>query len=338
MQKIGFPVETFKDLGQRKNRLAIFESLLEIRFTEEMIADNYKDQKMRTAVHLGTGQEAVAVGVCTNLMKGDAVFSHHRSHNHFLASGGSVFELVAELYGSKNGCSKGRGGSVHLNHRNKVFFVSTAILGQSIPLAVGSALSFAMEKSGQVAVAFFGDATWEEGVIYESLNFAAIHSLPVLFVCENNKYSTESPLSVRRAENSEFTQRAISFGVDAIKGNGNDVYEVFNLVSEIFSKMRKNPKPYLIELDTYRWREHVGPNFDHEAGRTFRSKVELEEWQKNDPIVAIKNYLIEKDSFSETELKSIEGNILSEINSEFKRAQNSPKPDKESIFENSGEF
>ena len=230
MQKIGFPLDLFNSSELRSYRKAIYESLSEIRFTEEMIAENYKDQQMRTAIHLGTGQEGIATGVCANLQLGDAVFSHHRSHNHFLASGGSVFRLIAELYGSKEGCSKGRGGSVHLSHNQDVFFVSTAILGESVSLAVGRALAYKMEKRKNISVAFFGDAVWEEGVIYESLNFAAIHSLPVLFICENNQYSTESTFSSRKALNSEFTERARSFGVQAMKGDGNNVRDVFNLV------------------------------------------------------------------------------------------------------------
>lgn len=338
MQKIEFSRDSFSELGLRGDRVSLFESLLQIRFTEEMIAENYKDQQMRTAVHLGTGQEAVAVGVCANLKSGDAVFSHHRSHNHYLASGGNVFELVAELYGHEDGCSRGRGGSVHLNHRNKVFFASTAILGESVSLAVGSALSFAMEGTQQIAIAFFGDAVWEEGVLYESLNFAAIHSIPVLFVCENNTYSTESPLSSRRANGTEFTQRAKSFGVESIKGDGNNLQEVFTTISSIVTDMRENPKPYLVEFDTYRWREHVGPNFDHEVGRIFRDKSELLKWQERDPILLMSDYLLTQDSITVSELSDIKKSVFEMVDFEFKRAKNSSKPDIRSIFQNAGEI
>lgn len=338
VKKINFTSDSFSERGRRGDRIALFESLLQIRFTEEMIAEHYKDQQMRTAVHLGTGQEAVAVGVCANLKSGDAVFSHHRSHNHYLASGGNVFELVAELYGHEDGCSRGRGGSVHLNHRNEVSFVSTAILGESVSLATGSALSFAMEGPKQIAIAFFGDAVWEEGVLYESLNFAAIHSVPVLFVCENNMYSTESPLSSRRAKGTEFTQRAKSFGVKSIKGDGNDLKEVFGLASSIISDMRKNPKPYLVEFDTYRWREHVGPNFDHEVGRIFRDKSELVNWQKRDPILLMSDYLLNQDSVTVNELSDINKRVFDFVDFEFKRAKNSSMPDIRSIFQNAGEI
>jgi pyruvate dehydrogenase E1 component alpha subunit len=338
MQKIAFSPNTFAESGLRINRKAIYESLIEIRFTEEMIAENYKDQQMRTAIHLGTGQEGIATGVCANLQLGDAVFSHHRSHNHFLASGGSVFRLIAELYGSQEGCSKGRGGSVHLSHNKDIFFVSTAILGESVSLAVGRALAYKMEKRNNISVAFFGDAVWEEGVLYESLNFAAIHSLPVLFICENNLYSTESTFTSRKLINSEFTERARSFGVEAIKGDGNNVRDVFNLVAESLVKMRENPFPILLELDTYRWREHVGPNFDHEVGRTFRSKKELEQWQIKDPVKIFRDILIDEDSFSVFEINEIERKVLEEVTEQFLRAKDSQKPEIASLFENAGEL
>jgi TPP-dependent pyruvate/acetoin dehydrogenase alpha subunit len=337
MQKIGFSPDTFEESGLRINRKAIYESLIEIRFTEEMIAENYKDQQMRTAIHLGTGQEGIATGVCANLQFGDAVFSHHRSHNHFLASGGSVFRLIAELHGSQEGCSKGRGGSVHLNHSKDIFFVSTAILGECVSLAVGRALAYKMEKRNNVSVAFFGDAVWEEGVIYESLNFAAIHSLPTLFICENNLYSTESTFSSRKALDSEFTERARSFGVEAIKGDGNNVREVFNLVAKSVAKMRIKPSPILIELDTYRWREHVGPNFDHDVGRTFRSKNELEQWKQKDPVRILKKILTDEYSFSEFEINEIDQKVLEEVSEQFLRAKHSPKPEVSSLFENAGD-
>ena len=338
MKKTGFPSDSFADLGRKQERLILFESLLEIRITEEKIAEQYKNQEMRTPVHLATGQEAIAVGVCANLNSGDAVFSHHRCHAHFLASGGKVFDLVAELYGREGGCSRGRGGSVHLNHQNQTFFASTAILGESIPLAVGSALSFAMQKLDQVSIAFFGDAVWEEGVIYESMNFAAIHSIPVLFICENNGYSTESPLSSRRANGSEFTQRAKSFGIDSVKADGNNLSEVFSVASSVINQIRKNPKPFLIEFETYRWREHVGPNFDHEVGRKFRSEEEFEVWKKRDPIVQMREYLISHDSVPEHVLSLIEQNVVEKVLFEFERAKESPIPDRNSIFENAGEL
>ena len=316
---------------------SMFESLVKIRSTEELIARRYKDQEMRTAVHLGTGQEAPAVAVSASLKEGDAVFSHHRAHNHFLASGGTVFSLIAELFGSDLGCSRGRGGSVHLTHSNKILFASNAILGESISLAVGSALSFKMNKKNNIGVSFFGDAAWEEGVTYESLNFAAIHSLPVLFVCENNMYSTESPLKVRKLDTTEFTARAQSFGVKSLKLDGNDLLNLHIVISQIVEEMRINPAPVVVECETYRWREHVGPNFDHDLGRTYRGKAEFLSWQTKDPIVIMRDTLLTEKILTQSGIQDLTKSIENEIEEDFNQAQVAPKPTRESLLNNSGE-
>lgn len=318
--------------------IKLFKSALRIRTTEEMIAENYQDQEMKTPVHLGTGQEAPAVAVCENLKDGDAVFSHHRAHNHFLASGGSVFSLVSELYGSEMGCSRGRGGSVHLTHSNKVFFASNAILGESTALAVGSSLSFKMRKMQNVSVSFFGDAAWEEGIIYESLNFAAIHELPTLFVCENNLYSTESPLKVRKSSSSEFIKRAESLGVKSIKLDGNNLIELFTEVSQVIFEMRKSPAPLLMECETYRWREHVGPNFDHEKNRTYRDKSEFDKWVAKDPIARMKKYILSFGIATDVEISIIEDEIKRDVLSEFQMAKRAPKPNVKDLLNYSGEI
>jgi TPP-dependent pyruvate/acetoin dehydrogenase alpha subunit len=314
-------------------KLDLYRSMIQIRTTEELIAEKYKDQEMRTAVHLGTGQEAPAAAVGVNLRPGDVVFSHHRAHNHFLASGGTVFSLIAELHGSQMGCSRGRGGSVHLTHSNKVFFASNAILGESIALATGSALGIKMLKKKNIAVSFFGDAAWEEGVTYESLNFASIHSLPVLFICENNAFSTESPLHVRKSKNSEFINRAESFGVKSLKLDGNDVLCIQEIISELVLEMRENPYPVLVECETYRWREHVGPYFDHEVGRNYRSKEELMAWKAKDPIARLKKTIVDEGIVSTSVLDDLRVEIESRVKSEFSLGQNAPKPKPESLLE-----
>ena len=164
--------------------------MLRLRYAEQILAEHYKLQEIRTPVHFGIGQEAVAVGVCSALEKEDVIFSHHRCHNHYLAKGGDLDSFIAELYGRETGCSKGRGGSVHLTDVANGIIATSAILGQMTPLAVGAALSFKMDKKKNVSVSFFGDGALDEGVMYESFNYAAINELPVIFVCENNLYST----------------------------------------------------------------------------------------------------------------------------------------------------
>ncbi len=166
--------------------LALHHDLLRVRLTEETLASRYKEQEMRTPAHFGTGQEAVAVGVCRALRNEDVIYSHHRCHNHYLAKGGSIYELAAELYGRADGCSGGRGGSVHLTAPDKGVVATSAILGEMTAVAVGAALSFKMDRSDRVSVTFFGEGAMDEGAFYEALNYAAIKKLPVLFACENN--------------------------------------------------------------------------------------------------------------------------------------------------------
>ena len=181
--------------------ISLHQDLLKVRLTEETLAERYKQQEMRTPAHFGSGQEAVAVGVCHALRTDDVVYTHHRSHNHFLAKGGSTYELAAELYGRADGCSGGRGGSVHLTAPEVGFIASSAILGEMTAVAVGAALAFQMDKLDRVAVTFFGEGAMDEGSFYESANYAAVKKLPVLFVCENNLYATEIPsTSARRPE------------------------------------------------------------------------------------------------------------------------------------------
>jgi len=316
--------------------ISLWTKMLTIRLVEDLISEKYGEQQMRTAIHLGTGQEAIAVGVCSALIELDSVYTQHRSHNHFLASGGSIFSLFAELHGSKFGSSGGRGGSVHLTHSNSVFFASTAILGQSVSLAVGSALLSKLKNQHNVGVAFFGDAVWEEGVIYESLNFASIHSLPSVFICENNGYSTESSLDSRKSKKSNFKSRAESFGVESFEVDGNDILKVVGLVEPLIQEVRKNPKPIYIEAKTYRFREHVGPNFDHEVGKKFRSKQEFLLWQKKDPVFTYRQKLL--NYFSEDYLKQITSDLDIKIRDEFYRASRADKPDPSELLLNSGEI
>jgi pyruvate dehydrogenase E1 component alpha subunit len=314
--------------------VGMHKGLLRIRQTEETIAQRYAQQEMRTPVHLGVGQEAVAVGVCTALDKGDVVYSHHRSHNHYLAQGGSVYELAAELYGRETGCARGRGGSVHLTSVETGFIVSTAILGETIACAVGSALAFKMDGKDRVAVTFFGDATCEEGIVYESLNYAAVNRLPVLFICENNLYSTESPLHTRQAPGTELTDRARSFKVHAEKADGNDVLAVYEAAQRGVARCRAGEGPVFIELMTYRWREHVGPKFDHELGRTYRTREELESWMQRDPVKLSGARLLAESIANQSELEQWAKESQAAIDADFDKARQDPWPLPEALFEN----
>jgi len=324
-----------KTFSLDKNQaIEMHKALVKLRGVEEYISKIYPQQEMRTPVHLGTGQEAVAVGVCSALTKNDAVYSHHRCHNHYLAMGGSVRALAAELYGRETGASRGRGGSVHLTDRQNGFVVSSAILGETIACAVGSSLAFAMDKSKNVAVSFFGDAACEEGILYESLNYAAIKNLPVIFVCENNLYSTESSLSVRQPAGTSLVERARAFKVEASLIDGNNVASVFEAASNAIDRARNGGGPSFLELNTYRWREHVGPHFDHDLGRTYRDPAELVQWMDQCPIKQSKANLIEKNYCTSVELEKFGEEIESQIASEFDQAKLDRFPDVETLFDN----
>jgi TPP-dependent pyruvate/acetoin dehydrogenase alpha subunit len=312
----------------------MFVSMLRLRKTEQKLAEIYKEQIIRTPAHFGIGQEAVAVGVCDALSPSDVVYSHHRCHNHYLAQGGSLYKLVAELLGKEDGCSNGRGGSVHITDQDTGFIISSAILGQTVAVATGSALAFKMDKSPNVAVSFFGDAVLEEGVFWESLNYASIFNLPVLFVCEDNKYSTESHAHTRQPSNTSLSGRVKSFNVQTNVVDGNNVLEVFQATQEALEHCRKGKGPYFLECTTYRWLEHVGPYFDYEFDRSYRSREELDAWIAKDPIELTKSILSENDSVDEIFFETVEENILEEINKAVDKGRNAPWPDPKNLSSN----
>ena len=279
-----------------KNKL--FESMLRIRLVEESIANKYSEQKMRCPTHLSIGQEAIAVGVCANLTLQDQVLSTHRAHAHYLAKGGCLNSMMAEIYGKASGCSKGMGGSMHLIDTSVGFMGSTAIVGNTIPVAVGLALEKKLTRKKSIACVFFGDGATEEGAFYESVNFAIIHSLPILFICENNLYSVYSGLEVRQPVDRKIYKMVRAMGLSAQHGNGNDVEEVARKVKHAKTMILKSGGPQFLEFDTYRWREHCGPNFDNNIG--YREESEFLKWKKKDPL---------KNFYSENSQKYIDRKI-----------------------------
>jgi len=317
----------------KSEAVALYKGILRLRRSEETLAELYKEKEMKTPTHFGIGQEAVAVGVCDALGADDVVFSHHRCHNHYLARGGSLSGLAAELYGRETGCARGRGGSVHLTDMESGFVASSAILGQTIAVAVGAALAFRLEDEARVAVSFFGDAALEEGVAYESFNFAALRKLPVLFVCENNGYSTESPLSVRQPGGTSFCERARAFQMPAAEVDGNDVFAVFEAAKRSVEQIRSGAGPMFLECFTYRWREHVGPYFDHEAGRTYRTREELEQWMEKCPLRRAAEALLECGYATRGELDQWANEEDRSISSAILQAHNGPWPDPKDLLE-----
>lgn len=308
---------------EKADQLALFRSMLRIRRIEEALADRYAEQEMRCPMHLCIGQEAIAVGVCAALSGNDVVFGNHRAHGHYLAKGGNLKAMIAELYGRATGCCGGRGGSMHLIDLGVGFMGATPIVGGTVPLAVGSAWAAALTGDPRVSVVFFGDGCFEEGVVHESLNFAALHKLPVVFVCENNEFSVYTRLTERQPDRPIY-RVAEAHGVAAYAGDGNDVEAVLSIAQAVVAKARQGEGPQFIELKTYRWREHCGPSFDDDLN--YRSKPEIEEGLKDCPIAKLLTRLKQRHVVSSSEVSSFEAEIREEIKEAFQFALASAKP------------
>jgi TPP-dependent pyruvate/acetoin dehydrogenase alpha subunit len=305
------------------NSLALLRSMLRIRRIEETIAKRYAEQEMRCPMHLCIGQEAIAVGVCSALSLADKVFSNHRAHGHFLAKGGNLNAMMAELYGRSTGCCGGRGGSMHLIDLEAGFLGSTPIVGGTVPLAVGSAWASSLKHSDQVTVVFFGDGCFEEGVVHESMNFASLHKLPVIFVCENNEFSVYTRLNERQPKRPIY-RLAEAHGLTAYTGDGNDVEDVFTISRTAVDLARRGLGPQFIELHTYRWREHCGPDFDDHLN--YRSAQEIEDGMKNCPIARYTKILEQGNSQFHLEIEHLEDEIRKEISAAFEFALASERP------------
>ena len=302
----------------------LLREMIRIRTIEQTIADLYPEGEMRTPTHFSIGQEAVAVGVCAALRRDDVVYSGHRCHAHYLAKGGDLAGMVAELYGRETGCARGRGGSVHLNDPDAGFIAASAILGQTMAAAVGSALAFRMDGLDRVAVTFFGDGTVEEGIFHESLNFAVVKRLPVLFACENNGYSTHTRLGVRQPANVSIHARAASYGMPSACVDGNDVFAVSSAAREAVERARRGEGPSFLECITYRWREHVGPLWDYDKG--YRTKAEVDEWIARCPIKRATEQLVAEGLWSTEEVERVGRDCRDEVNRAVAAAKAAPFP------------
>lgn len=300
-------------------------SMLRIRMVEESIAERYAEQEMRCPVHLSIGQEAVAVGACAALAEQDYLMSTHRAHAHYLAKGGDLKAMLAEIYGKATGCSSGKGGSMHLVDLRANMLGSTPIVGSSLPVAVGAAFGSWLKQELRVTVVFFGEGSTEEGVFFECVNFAALKKLPVVFVCENNLYSVYSPMSVRQAAERDRVALARAHGMEAVQGgDGNDVENVYGHVKKAVNHARAGHGPVFVEFATYRWREHCGPNYDNHIG--YRTETEFLEWRKQCPLERYQARLVRAGVLSDRGLDEIRAAIRQEISEAFDFAKASPWP------------
>ena len=237
-------------------KIQLYKEMLRIRFIEEAIANEYSKQEMRCPVHLSIGQEAIAVGVSALLSKHDLALSAHRSHAHYLAKGGDLKLMLSELYGKETGCAKGKGGSMHLFDLEAGLIAAVPIVGSTLPIGVGVAWQMVRKQIPGIVVIYFGDGATEEGVFSESLDFASLKNLPVLFVCENNLYSVYTPIELRQNPLRKISQISKAHGIASKTGDGNNVEKVCSLTELAIEYIQDKREPYLLELSTYRWLEH----------------------------------------------------------------------------------
>ena len=310
--------------GQLELAQHLLREMERIRLVEEAIADRYPKQQMRCPVHLSIGQEAPAAGVCSALRADDQAMSGHRSHAHYLAKGGNLGAMIAEMHGRVTGCCGGRGGSMHLIDRAAGFVGAVPIVGSTIPIATGLAFADKLRGRDRVTVAFLGDAATEEGVFHESINFAQLHRLPIVYVCENNLYSVYSPMRVRQSDTRAIHQIAAGHGLLTRQGDGNDVLAVHDLTSAAAAHARSGAGPVFLELATYRWREHCGPGWDNNIG--YRSEDEYEAWRALDPIAALQRRLTEAGAFDPVAHAHTVEVIQNEIDRAFAAALAAPFP------------
>lgn len=312
-----------------ERRRTFYVEMARIRQAEEAVVALYPEQEIRCPTHLAIGQEAVAVGVCQALRLEDTVLSSHRCHAHYLAKGGSLRGMFAELYGKATGCCGGKGGSMHLASPETGMLGASAIVAGTVPIAVGNALATALRGGDEVAVAFFGDAAMEQGVTHESLAFAGLRRLPVLFVCENNLYATMTPLAVRQAS-PDIWPRAAAHAVAGVVVDGNDVLAVHRVAGEAVARARRGEGPTLIEAKTYRWREHVGPNYDVELG--YRTQAELDAWRARDPLARLGRELEAAGVLPTDERTRLEAQLAADVADAVAFAKASPFPEAAALY------
>jgi pyruvate dehydrogenase E1 component alpha subunit len=308
--------------------LRFHHDMLRIRMIEEEIAARYSQEKMRCPVHLSIGQEAVPVGLSGLLRKTDQAVSTHRCHAHYLAKGGDLKAMLAEMMGRAAGCCGGRGGSMHLFDRAVGMLLSLPIVAASIPVGVGAALAMKQRGEDNVAVIYLGDASVEEGVFHESANFAAVRKLPAIFVCENNLYSVYTPLRDRQPDR-PLDALARGHGLATAHVDGNDAFAVHDAASALIARARAGEGPSFLLADTYRWREHCGPNYDNSLG--YRTEAEFESWKARDPIAALARDLTARGALDGAALQALKRDLAAEIEAAFAYAEAAPFPVPETV-------
>jgi pyruvate dehydrogenase E1 component alpha subunit len=309
-----------------ETRQSLYREMLRIRLVEEAIANRYGEQEMRCPVHLSDGQEGIAVGACLALRKEDKIVSTHRSHGHYLAKQGSLKAMLCEIYGRAPGCVGGRGGSMHLLDDDAGVLACLPIVGTSVPLGVGVAYAAKRKGGDTVVTVFLGDAVMEEGVFHESANFAALHSLPVVFVCENNDLSFYTSLEVRQPDR-PMTDIAEAHTIATHELDGNDAVTVYEAISGAVEKARSGGGPSFLMCNTRRWREHCGCRYDYELGQM--TEQEFEVLRADCPVARLGVQLREAGLLDDAGEETLRAELGQEIEEAFEFARNAPFPEPE---------
>jgi TPP-dependent pyruvate/acetoin dehydrogenase alpha subunit len=299
-------------------RERFYRALVRIRRLEEEVARVYPSDKIKSPVHLSIGQEAVSVGVCEALGPHDVVFGTYRGHALYLARGGDMPGMIAELYGKASGCCKGKGGSMHLIDPEWGIMGMSAVVGTTIANAIGYAYALRYRRNDALVVSFFGDGATEEGVFAESLNFACLKRLPILFVCENNQFAIHTHQD-RRQGRPDICERARAQGLPAERLDGRDIFHLFESAQSAMSKIRAGEGPQFLEVMTYRWKGHVGPESDYDLG--YRTDEQARPWITADPVKRLAEML------APNVRRQIDREVEEEITTAFAAAERAPFPE-----------
>jgi TPP-dependent pyruvate/acetoin dehydrogenase alpha subunit len=307
----------------------MLRKMVVIRKAEEKIAQHVETGEIKCPCHLGIGQEAVGVAVGLAMRNTDRAFGAHRSHTHYLALNEDTYSLFAEVLGKFSGCSHGMGGSMHIIDNKNGFRGSVPIVGATIPIATGAGLAAKMDKTGDIAISYFGDGACEEGVLHESLNMASVMKLPVLYVCENNLFSSHLHIELRQPSNTT-ARFADSHRIKNNTVDGNDVVGMYKLLVKEITEMRNGSRPFYLEAFTYRWRGHVGHREDIDVG--VKRGDELKSWKLRDPIQRLLNSMIAKEIFTQDEFDHLSNSIQIKINNDWAQAVKAEYPEKEFLL------
>ncbi len=311
-----------------KINIDLYKKLYLIRRAEEKIREYYNRDEMKTPMHMSMGGEAISVGVCAALNADDQVFGTYRSHASYIAKTGEVDKFFAELYGKITGVAKGKAGSMHLSYISKGFMGTSAVVGTTIPVAVGAAFANVMKKNKRTVAVFFGDGAVDEGSFWESLNLACLKKIPILFICEDNDLAIHTPTAHRRGYAS-LARVVAGFDCTVFEEDGTDAEKIYNLTRKAVQLTKEQSRPVFLNLKYYRYLEHVGINEDFEAG--YRSKAEFKKWLQKDPLIVQRKKLL-KQGVAEVKIADLESEINVQVNKAIVSAKAAKFPEPTELY------